>query len=222
MKPIKLSPSSISLFLECPRCFWLNKIKGVRRPSGPFPSLPSGMDKILKVHFDKHRNDKTPPEEVDGLVKGHLYQDTEKLKIWQSNFKGLQYTDPKSGFILMGALDDLFVTSDEKYAPLDFKTRGFPKKNDTHEHYQHQMDIYSFLLEKNNMKPADFAILIFYHPISVDAKHHVEFAPEPMKVPIDRKHGEKIFMDAVKCLQGKEPKETCEWCRRNENDTKRH
>ncbi len=81
MNPIKLSPSSISLFLECPRCFWLNKIKGIRRPSGPFPSLPSGMDKILKVHFDKHRNDKTPPEEVDGLVKGHLYQDTEKLKI---------------------------------------------------------------------------------------------------------------------------------------------
>jgi len=39
--------------LECPRCFWLQIVKNIKRPAGIFPSLPSGMDKILKVHFDK-------------------------------------------------------------------------------------------------------------------------------------------------------------------------
>ncbi|MCX6774543.1 MAG: hypothetical protein NTY99_00435 [DPANN group archaeon] len=51
---IKLSPSSLNLFKDCPRCFWLDKIKGISRPEGIFPSLPSGIDKVLKEHFDKH------------------------------------------------------------------------------------------------------------------------------------------------------------------------
>jgi len=49
----KISPSTINLMLECPRCFWLQIVKNIKRPAGIFPSLPSGMDKILKVHFDE-------------------------------------------------------------------------------------------------------------------------------------------------------------------------
>ncbi|MBL7206809.1 MAG: hypothetical protein ISS36_04385, partial [Candidatus Aenigmarchaeota archaeon] len=183
MRPTKLSPSSISLFLNCPRCFWLKMNKKIARPSGPFPSLPAGMDKVLKVHFDTHRKEDSAPEELEGKFEGRLFQDIEKLDVWRNNFRGLQHIDPKTGIILMGALDDLFVTSERKYAPLDFKTRGYPRKEDTHEHYQHQMDIYSFLLEKNGMEPADFAILIFYHPIDVDKSHNVIFDPDPIKVP---------------------------------------
>ena len=59
----KLSPSSLNLMKECPRCFWLHQHKVWSRPSGIFPSLPNGMDKILKVHFDKFRDKgKLPPE----------------------------------------------------------------------------------------------------------------------------------------------------------------
>ena len=54
--PFKLSPSSLNLMKECPRCFWLDKHNVWKRPSGIFPSLPSGMDKILKVHFNKFRD----------------------------------------------------------------------------------------------------------------------------------------------------------------------
>lgn len=216
-KPITLSPSTLRLFLECPRCFWLHINKKIRRPSGIFPSLPSGMDKILKEHFDKHRQDKTPPEELEGKFKGRLFQDMEKLNVWRNNFKGLRFLDKETGIILMGAIDDLFVTENGKYAPLDFKTRGYPRKENTHEHYQHQMDIYSFLLEKNDLTPADFAILIFYHPVGVNNKHDVVFDPDPVKVPIDRKRGEQIFLDAVKCLLGEEPEpnKQCEWCNWN-------
>jgi hypothetical protein len=214
VKPMSLSPSSIHLFLECPRCFWMDKIKGIKRPSGPFPSLPNGMDRVLKTHFDRHRGENTAPEELEGKFRGRLFQDVEKLKIWRNNYRGLRYTDKKSGFILMGALDDLFVTEDGKHAPLDFKTRGFPRKEDTHSYYQHQMDIYSLLLEKNGLPPAGFAILIFYHPVGVNATHDVVFDPDPVRVPVSRSHGEKIFLDAVKCLQGAEPEPSkgCKWC----------
>ncbi len=49
----KLSPSSLNLMQDCPRCFWLTQHKVWKRPAGIFPSLPSGMDRILKIHFDK-------------------------------------------------------------------------------------------------------------------------------------------------------------------------
>jgi len=84
-RPLSLSPSSISLFIECPRCFWLDRVKGVKRPSGPFSSLPNGMDRVLKRHFDLHRGDNTPPEELEGRFRGRLFQDIEKLKVWRNN-----------------------------------------------------------------------------------------------------------------------------------------
>jgi len=207
-----LSPSSISLFVDCPRCFWLKFRKSISRPSGPFPSLPSGMDRILKEHFDKHRKKDSKPSEIEG-ISGSLFQDLGLLDVWRNNFKGLRYENKKTGFTLMGALDDLFVTNKGLYAPLDFKTRGFPLKENTHEHYQNQMDIYSFLLSKNNKKPAEFAILLFYHPKKVNKSCIVEFYVDIIKVKTSRNRGEKLFNDAVKCLKGKEPNSKCEWCK---------
>jgi hypothetical protein len=149
MKEVVLSPSTLSLFMDCPRCFWRHMNLGIRRPGGAFPSLPSGMDRVLKEHFDKHRTEGRLPSELDGF-RGKLFPDTGRLNEWRNNRKGLRYRDPSSGVTLMGALDDLFVTQEGLYAPLDFKTRGYPRKPDTHEHYQHQMDLYSFLLEKKS------------------------------------------------------------------------
>ncbi len=63
----KLSPSSLSLMNECQRCFWLTQHKIWKRPSGPFPQLPNGMDRVLKQHFDKFMKlGKLPPE-----IKNH-------------------------------------------------------------------------------------------------------------------------------------------------------
>lgn len=64
--PYKFSPSSLSLLKECPICFWLQFNKGVKRPAGIFPSLPSGMDGILKKHFDSFmEKGELPPEEIE-------------------------------------------------------------------------------------------------------------------------------------------------------------
>ena len=145
--PYKLSPSSINLMLECERCFWLALVKKVKRPSGAFPSLPSGMDKVLKEHFDRFmEKGKLPPELMEKGVKDYkLFNDREKLDIWRNNFKGLQFLDEKSGILLRGAVDNLLVKG-KKIVVLDYKTRGYPLKDDTHEHYQTQTDLYNFLL----------------------------------------------------------------------------
>jgi len=109
-KPLKLSPSSLNLFKECPRCFWLQLKKVYKRPQGIFPSLPGGMDKVLKAHFDSFmEQNKLPPEIKEyGLNNGYkLFSDKAKLDIWRNNFKGIQYKDKTSGVLLRGAVDNI-------------------------------------------------------------------------------------------------------------------
>ena len=150
----KLSPSQLNLFMECPRCFWLANHNVWKRPQGIFPSLPSGMDGILKKHFDRFRDKGLLPPEIcennycNGMkLFGENGEEKELLKLWQSNFKGISYID-KKGNHFHGAVDNI-LKEGETLIVLDYKTRGFPLKEDTHKHYQLQMDCYNYLLRKN-------------------------------------------------------------------------
>jgi hypothetical protein len=57
-KEYKISRSKIELFTECPRCFYLEVVKGVKRPSMPGFSLNSAVDELLKKEFDILREQK--------------------------------------------------------------------------------------------------------------------------------------------------------------------
>ena len=102
------------------------------------------MDRIIKDYFDTYRAKNELPPEMGNLDGVKLYSDVDKLKIFRNNFKGIQYTDEK-GNLYRGAVDDLLQTSDGKIIVLDYKTRGFPLKEDTHKHYQNQLDILIFI-----------------------------------------------------------------------------
>lgn len=210
----KLSPSSINLMLDCPRCFWLQLVKKIKRPEGIFPSLPSGMDRVLKNHFDKFMEKGELPPEIReyGVGNGYkLFSDKAKLDVWRSNFKGIQYKDKTSGILLRGAVDNI-LEKGKKLIVLDYKTRGFPLKEDTHEHYITQMDIYNFLLRKNGYDTADYTYLLFYYPKEVADTGEVVFDTKLIKIETDPKRGEKIFEKAIKILQSKEPPESSKDC----------
>jgi len=212
-KKFRLSPSALNLMKECPRCFWLTQHKIWKRPSGIFPSLPSGMDRILKNHFDKFRDrGELPPELCDNheCTEMKLFGDKEKLKIWQNNFKGISFID-KKGNELRGAVDNILVKG-EKLIVLDYKTRGYPTKEDTAEHYRLQQNIYNFLLRKNGYKTEDFFFLLFYIPKEVMATGEVIFDTELVKMKVDVKMAEETWEKALELLEGDCPKEKCEWC----------
>lgn len=169
----KLSPSSLNLMEECPRCFWLDKHGVWKRPSGVFPSLPSGMDSILKAHFDRFMEKGTLPPELAKINGYRLFNDKELLKEWRSNFKGIRWQD-EQGNVLHGAIDNLLVKG-KKLVILDYKTRGFALKEDTADHYQNQMDIYNFLFRKNGYETEDYAYLLFYVPKEVTETGEIIF-----------------------------------------------
>ena len=172
------------------------------------------MDKILKEHFDRFmKKGELPPElqKLNGEVK--LFDNEELLKIWRSNFKGIQWTD-KKGNLIHGAIDNL-LQKGRKLIVLDYKTRGFPLKEDTHEHYQGQMDIYNFLLRKNGYETEDYTYLLFYHPHQVEESGHVCFNTDLVKIKVNIKNAENIFKKAIKVLEGDMPEasEECGFCK---------
>ncbi len=214
----KLSPSSLGLMKECPRCFWLHFNKKIKRPDSIFPSLPSGMDSILKAHFDSFRDKGLLPPELHELKGLKLFGNLELLEVWRNNFKGIQWKG-KDGNILRGAVDDI-LEKKSKLIVLDFKTRGFPLKEDTHEHYQDQLDIYNFLLRQNDYETEDYAYLLFYYPEKVNGNGDIVFHTSLIEMEIAVKNAEHIFKEALKVLGGKIPKVSeecgfCEWGKTN-------
>lgn len=209
----KLSKTSIALMEECPRCFWLTQHGVWKRPQGITMSLPMGMDHTIKRHFDKFRKKGILPPELNGhehCPDMKLFDDEELLKIWRNNFKGIRYED-KEGNVLFGAVDDI-LQKGKKLIVLDYKTRGFPLKEDTHEFYQNQLDIYNFLLRKNGYEIEDYGLLLFYYPKDILETGEIIFDTHLKKMKIDIKKAEELFQSAIKLLNEDCPTKTCEWC----------
>lgn len=212
-QPIRLSPTTgLNLYSECPKCFWLHYNKNVHRPRGIFPSLPCGMDLVIKDYFDQYRG--SLPPELKGKVAGTLMPNLKLMNRWRNWRTGLEYQADQLNAVLFGALDDCLMVGPE-YAPIDYKTRGFaPNAGDSEKYYQTQLDTYALLLSANGYPVKDFAYLIYYYPKAVKDNGIVHFNVAPVKVATDLSRAKKTFEDAVVLLSGPMPKKHsgCEYC----------
>lgn len=176
-------------------------------------TLPTGMDRILKEHFDRFMEQgKLPPEicEHSDCKNMKLFDDKEKLEIWRKNLKGIQFTD-EEGNLLRGAVDNILVKG-KKLIVLDYKTRGFPLKENTASLNQNQLDTYNFLLRKNGYETEDYGLLLYYMPKEVTETGEVIFDTELVKLKTNPASAEKIWKNALKLLNGDCPTKSCEWC----------
>ena len=223
-KFIKMSPSSgLALYKDCPLCFWLKESQGISRPRGIFPSLPSGMDLILKNHYDNYRG-KLPPE-LEGKVDGVLMKDLKLMNLWRNWKTGLTASFKELNAMLFGALDDCLVIKvgkKEYYVPLDCKTKGSPpKEGDSELYYQGQLDSYSLMLDSQGYPTADYAILVYYTPFGLSVKPislpraGIYFDVTVVKVAVDKKRIKDLVTEAVGVARSsKEPNPNphCEYC----------
>ncbi|OHA15930.1 MAG: hypothetical protein A3A10_02090 [Candidatus Tagabacteria bacterium RIFCSPLOWO2_01_FULL_42_9] len=209
--------------MECPKCFWLQKVNGIHRPSQIF-ALQSNFDKILKNYFDKFREKNELPPELMGKVEGMLFNNKEILEKWRNALRPtLKYIHPENeNFILAGGIDDCLITDEpsslfgEKYyIPIDFKTTGSSSfEENSEKYYQHQLDIYNFLLEKNGYKTKGLAYLVYYKPESVADEGLMKFQIVVKKMETDHRRALRLFEDAIEILNGPMPKShsDCGYC----------
>ena len=153
-KPFKLSRTKIDLFLECPRCFYIDRRLGVGRvPGFPF-NLNSAVDTLLKKEFDYYRvnNQNHPPLDKHGIDARPVSHG--ELDKWRENFTGIQYLHELTNLIIFGAIDDLWINSKDEYLIVDYKSTS---KNERITNvslgwqigYRRQMEIYQWLLRRN-------------------------------------------------------------------------
>ena len=218
MKPqIMLSPSALNLFLECARCFWLEKVKKIKRPRGIFPSLPGGMDRIIKTYFDSYRSQVIPPPELNGpdFNGVTLYRNQRQLDLWRDWRTGLRFEDGGRSSVFLGAIDDLLVKEDQ-YIPFDYKTKGSPtSQEDATRYYQNQLDCYTLLLETNKMPTEPYAFLCYYSPKKIENGGKVVFEVQLLKISTRYERARETLERAIGLLKGPVPPENanCEYCR---------
>ena len=217
MQKLTLSPSSLSIFLDCPKCFWLDKNKNIKRPRGIFPSLPKGMDSVIKTYFDRYRVKNEMPPEVKDILPGKLFSDMSRLEKWRSWFQtDLCYEDKTVNASLSGALDDC-LTEDGFYIPLDYKTRGAELIDDPVKYYQNQLDCYCLILNSSGFKTKGIAYLLYFWPLEVFENGMIKFKVEPIRIETNINSAKRLFYDAVTCLNQNIPiaSPNCEYCNYN-------
>lgn len=135
------------------------------RPSMPGFTLNSAVDTLLKKEFDIHRakGSRHPLMEAYGIDAIPFMH--EMINEWRENFKGVQYYHVPTNFIITGAVDDLWINPAGEIIVVDYKSTSTsapinldgPYKQG----YKRQMEIYQWLLRRNNLKVADIGYFVY-------------------------------------------------------------
>lgn len=162
----RLSRSKIDLFVDCPRCFYIDNKLGTARPPGyPF-ALNSAVDALLKKEFDVKRAEGKPHPIMEQYgVDAVPYQHAD-LDIWRENFKGVQTKHEPTGFTISGAVDDVWVNPKGELMVVDYKATSKDGKiealdQDWHDGYKRQMEIYQWLLRQNGFDVSNTGYFVY-------------------------------------------------------------
>lgn len=161
----QISRSKIEDFMRCPRCFYLDRVLGIAKPSGPPFTLNSAVDHLLKLEFDEYRRKGMPhpmmtANGIDAIPFSH-----ECMETWRKNFVGVQHLHPETNLLVFGAVDDLWVNPAGELIVVDYKATSKDKEVSLDEDwqiaYKRQMEIYQWLLRKNGFAVSDTGYFVY-------------------------------------------------------------
>jgi CRISPR/Cas system-associated exonuclease Cas4 (RecB family) len=156
-EPFRVSRSKVDLFLNCPRCFYLDRRLGVAQPPGyPF-SLNSAVDALLKKEFDIHRANKTSHPLMVQYGVDAVPLDHEKINEWRDALRlGIQYLHPPTNLLVTGGVDDVWVNPKGELIIVDYKATSKSGEVTLDAEwqigYKRQMEMYQWLFRMNGFK----------------------------------------------------------------------
>jgi CRISPR/Cas system-associated exonuclease Cas4 (RecB family) len=196
----RLSRSKIDLFMECPRCFYLDNKLGTGRPRGPAFTLNVAVDTLLKKEFDVHRKagTKHPLMEHYGLdAVPYAHKD---LDTWRENFEGIEYKDPETGLTISGAIDDVWCSPDNELIVVDYKATSKQGRIESlsdsswEDQYRRQIGVYQWLLRKNGFNVSSTGYFVYANASSDKEAFDAKLEFEITLVPTE---GETEWIDDV-------------------------
>lgn len=173
-EPFRVSRSRIDLFLNCPRCFYIDRRLGVDRPPGfPF-SLNSAVDVLLKREFDIHRAQGSSHPlmkhyGIDAIPFNH-----EKMEEWRDALRrGIQYHHRDTNLVITGGVDDVWINPKGELIIVDYKATSKSGEvsldADWQIGYKRQMEVYQWLFRQNGFNVSDTGYFVYCNG-NADAK----------------------------------------------------
>jgi CRISPR/Cas system-associated exonuclease Cas4 (RecB family) len=222
-EPRRLSRSKIDLFLNCPRCFYLEQRYGVSRPAGyPF-SLNAAVDALLKKEFDFYREIQEPhPLMIEHEIEAVPFKHPDMDKWRDSLRRGVDHIHPETNFRVTGGVDDVWINPKKELIVVDYKATA--KNNEVNldaewqKGYKRQMEVYQWLFRKNGFEVSPIGYFVYANGRldldRFDAK--LEFVLKVLPYEGNDSWIEPKLIEARECLMADQPPEAaadCEYCR---------
>jgi CRISPR/Cas system-associated exonuclease Cas4 (RecB family) len=162
----KVSRSKIELYMQCPRCFWLDARLKITRPNSPPFNINKTIDELFKKEFDVHRAAGTQhpimaTNELNGVVP---YQHKE-MDTWRHTFTGVVAQHAATNLHVFGAVDDIWVNDAGELIVVDYKATSKDKdvsiNSDWQISYKRQMEVYQWLLRQNGFAVSDTGYFVY-------------------------------------------------------------
>ena len=225
--PFKISRSKFFNFLSCKKCFYLDRVKGLKEPSMPGWALNIAVDELLKKEFDIYRKDQKPHPIMTKHNLNYVPYQHKDLDIWRNSLKGgISYLDEKTNLIIHGGIDDLwFDLKEKKLIVVDYKAQSstYPVtvssylNSEWHLSYKLQMDIYVHILRKMNFKVSDLSYFYVCNGEKTNDKfeNKIDFKSTLIPYRVDTSWIEGKIVEMKEVLNLDTPPEaerTCEKC----------
>lgn len=224
----KVSRSKIELFIQCPRCFWLDARHKITRPSSPPFNINKAIDELFKKEFDVHRAAGTQhPLQVKFKIDAKPFQHTD-INTWRANFTGISTLHKPTNLHVFGAVDDVWVNNDGELIVVDYKATAKEKEitdlgpvGGWQDSYRRQMEVYQWLLRANGHKVSDTGYFVYANgDASKDGFNDVvEFRTQVFPHIGNTDWVDETLLKMKACLEGNMPKVgeaamggSCEYC----------
>jgi CRISPR/Cas system-associated exonuclease Cas4 (RecB family) len=163
--PFKISRSKIELFMQCPRCFWLDVRLKIVRPSSPPFNINKAIDELFKKEFDHYRSQKKPhPLMVEFNVNAIPFEH-DRLGEWRENFTGVAVVHQPTNLHIFGAVDDLWCDPEGNVIVVDYKATAKDREvnidSDWQIAYKRQMEVYQWLLRQNGLTVSNLGYFVY-------------------------------------------------------------
>ena len=161
----KISRSKFSTFVDCQRCFYLDRVKGLKDPSMPGWALNTTVDDLLKKEFDYYREQELPHPIFEEYNLNFIPFQHKDLDKWRNSLTGgISFHDTETNIILQGGIDDVwFDKTSNKIVVADYKAqsskieveKNYYLSSQYHQGYKLQMDIYVYILRQMGFDVSD-------------------------------------------------------------------
>lgn len=163
--PFKVSRSKIELYMQCPRCFWLDVRLKIKRPDSPPFQINKAIDGLLKKEFDNYRRKGEPhPWMSDNQIKAVPFKHDD-LDKWRQNFVGVATLHEPTNLHVFGAVDDLWVDDSGQVIVVDYKATAKASEVSLDAEwqisYKRQIEVYQWLLRQNGLVVSDTGYFVY-------------------------------------------------------------